>query len=206
MSATNRGAVREEYDFYCTPMYTIRALMENFNMDPYRNILEPAAGDDALVAVMNNYKHADAIIHTNDIRQETAAMHHFDYIHNLPGLEEALDAPPDLIITNPPYRYAKEFIMNSLDLVAANGKVIMLLRINYLGAQTRHLWWQRVMPFLDEILVLSSRPKFTNGSSDATEYAWFVFNATPGEPYAKTRVIDDPIMVEKYRHKAERNL
>lgn len=44
----------------------------------------------------------------------------------------------DNIITNPPFKYAREFVEKSLEL--ANYKVIMLLKIQFLESKTRKLF------------------------------------------------------------------
>ena len=50
----------------------------------------------------------------------------------------------------------------------------MLLRINYLGSISRHEWWKENTPIA--IHVLSKRPSFTGKGTDATDYAWYVWD------------------------------
>jgi hypothetical protein len=50
----------------------------------------------------------------------------------------------------------------------------MLLRINYLGSISRHEWWKENSP--TALHVLSKRPSFTGKGTDATDYAWFVWD------------------------------
>ena len=49
MSATNRGAIRRESDFYRTPSETINAFLDALDFMPFRYIIEPCAGNGALV-------------------------------------------------------------------------------------------------------------------------------------------------------------
>jgi hypothetical protein len=79
----------------------------------------------------------------------------------------------DLILTNPPFSLAKEFIDHSLKYC---NTCIMLLRINYLGSIGRHDWWKENTP--TALHVLSKRPSFTGKGTDATDYAWYVWDAT----------------------------
>lgn len=61
----------------------------------------------------------------------------------------------------------------ALEDVIEGGEVIMLLRLNFLGAQKRKRFWDFAP--LKHIYVLSKRPHFTLGQGDSCEYAWFVF-------------------------------
>jgi len=84
----------------------------------------------------------------------------------------------DLILTNPPFSLAKEFIDHS---IAHCNTCLMLLRINYLGSITRHPWWKENSP--TSLHVLSKRPSFTGKGTDATDYAWFVWDKTDRVPH-----------------------
>ena len=44
MSATNRGAVRKEYDFYATPVDVVENLLKFIDLSNVSTILEPSAG------------------------------------------------------------------------------------------------------------------------------------------------------------------
>lgn len=77
----------------------------------------------------------------------------------------------DLILTNPPFTISTEFLDKSLTEARC---VIYLQRLNWLGAQKRRAWWQDKLP--THLFVLSERPKFCNGKTDATEYAWFCWD------------------------------
>jgi len=79
----------------------------------------------------------------------------------------------DLILTNPPFSMAREFIDHSLSI---SNTCIMLLRINYLGSIGRHAWWKENTP--TALHVLSKRPSFTGKGTDATDYAWYVWDNT----------------------------
>ena len=52
MSATNRGTVRESQDFYETPDWLTKALIPHLQQYQPRRILEPAAGQGAIVHVL----------------------------------------------------------------------------------------------------------------------------------------------------------
>jgi methylase of polypeptide subunit release factors len=82
----------------------------------------------------------------------------------------------DLVIGNPPYNKAQDFAEHALSFVKEDGTIAMLLRLNFLGSQKREAFLREHFP---NVYVLSHRPSFTNGGTDATEYAWFTWGATP---------------------------
>lgn len=89
----------------------------------------------------------------------------------------------DLIITNPPFCLAQEFVDRAMLWRKCEcSRVAMLLRLNFLGSSKRAAWWRsRPMP---SIYVTPRRPMFglnKNGKmgSDSTEYAWFVWGPEP---------------------------
>ena len=83
------------------------------------------------------------------------------------------------IITNPPYKYAQEFVEKALRIIPDGHKVAMFLRVQFMeGKRRRELF--NVMP-PKRIWISSSRLKcakngeFDKFSSSATAYAWFVW-------------------------------
>lgn len=184
MSSTNRGSERSPHDFYSTPDYSVFALMEKIGMDlvhypgPW---LEPCVGDGAIIKAMVKWYRENEVTVNNrdfmptfdavDIRREAAYPHTTaDFLQWKPFDRYSL------IVTNPPFFKAQEIIERSLTL---NGNhppptVIMLLRLNFLGAEKRSEWWQERTP--EWLWTLAERPDFTGDGGDSCEYAWFVWN------------------------------
>jgi len=185
MSATNRGSTREEQDFYATPAWCTEDLLKNFDITQFRYILEPCSGSNAITDVIINYANSNNLsnieVITNDIRSETPAQYHYDF---LTGWEFFCESHKiDAVITNPPYTHAMQFIEKGLSICDT---VVMLLRLNFLGSRRRFEFFKAER--LEHIYVLHKRPSFVKGGTDATEYAWFVFkNERKGD--AKLRVI-----------------
>ena len=76
----------------------------------------------------------------------------------------------DVIITNPPFSLALEFCKVAKKL--ARQEVWMLLPLNFLGTETRRLWFMDNAP--DALFVITPRPSFSEtGGTDSNEYAWF---------------------------------
>lgn len=179
MSAANRGSERRPQDFYPTPDYTTRSFLRKFDISGYNTILEPCSGDGAIVKVLNEFTGPNTRVITNEIRSNCNSDYNGDFSIDQNMLDTLKQEQPDLIITNPPYNLAQEFVSNSLEILKPMGVVVMLLRVNFMGAQKRHAWWQTIN--LKGLYVLSERPKFLGKGkgTDATEYAWFVFSNEP---------------------------
>ena len=151
MSATNRGAKREAADFYPTPKEAFDPIVPYLDTD--RHHWECAQGDGRLVKWM---------------REREIKVDGSDLASGDDFLMEEINKHGSTIITNPPFSLAQEFIERALEL---STEVWMLLRINFLGGQKRHQWWQQHAP--NALFVLSERPDFTGAGGDACEYAWF---------------------------------
>lgn len=161
MSATNRGAKRREADFYPTPPQAVFALANELCLTADRFTWgEPCAGDGAIISAMWR---AHGI---EPRRWEWAELREGrDY------LQQGLTGPVDGVITNPPFSLAQEFIERSLSEVRFSA---YLLRMNFMGSQKRCAWWCGREP--THLFTLADRPSFTGTGSDATEYAWFVWD------------------------------
>ena len=81
----------------------------------------------------------------------------------------------DLVIGNPPYKYAEPFVRRALDRTRTHGYVVFLLRLAFLEGRDRSKGlWQEYPP--QTVAVCGARPSFTgNGKTDATAYAVFVW-------------------------------
>ena len=90
------------------------------------------------------------------------------------------------IVTNPPYKYAQQFVEHALKLT--NRKVCMFLRLQFLEGKKRKYLFQNTP--LKCVYVSSSRINcaknglFDKYTDSATAYAWFVWDITyTGKPY-----------------------
>jgi hypothetical protein len=98
----------------------------------------------------------------------------------------------DVILSNPPFRIAQEFIEKAISLKPRF--VIMLLRLNYVGSQKRHEFFRKNMAH--RLYVIPDRPAFTKNakgkwSTDSIEYAWFVWDLMKPPTFtAKLEMLD----------------
>lgn len=150
MSATNRGSIREPYDFYATPHESYKCLEPFIPRDGA--IWEPACGDRRIIDWLRHLLGVES--DGGDIQQGYDFLKDLD-IHNC-------------ILTNPPYSLAFEFCQHA---VKHSRQVFLLLRLNFLASKKRREWFKAHEP--SALIVLSERPSFTGSGTDATDYAWF---------------------------------
>jgi hypothetical protein len=157
MSATNRGAIRNERDFYATPEWAFAPIVPMLPHDV--NFWEPACGDGRLVRMLSESGRsaagADLLPHGY---AEGFQVGNF--------LEDTTRR--EFIITNPPFSLAFDFVRHAANLAP---EVLMLLRLNFLGAVSRAEWFRAHEP--SALFMITPRPSFTNGGgTDSCEYAW----------------------------------
>ncbi len=138
-------------------------------------ILEPSAGNGNIIKALNKYykyKKIDAY----EIRQEEEGE--LKKISNkvIIGdfLELDIDKKYDIIIGNPPYSLAINFVEKCLKCLKDDGVLIFLLRTAFLESKSRYDFWQHNP--LSGLYTLSKRPSFTGKGSDATSYSWFIWD------------------------------
>lgn len=188
MSSTNRSKARESHvsDYYVTPHRPISDLLdclskqnetkqlfkEENRLSGSISFFDPCAGGNPSSETKGfnpmSYptvlqKHGALVVNTNDIREDSLADSKLDYVNSEVVLNRA-----DVIITNPPFNCAVQIIKKAQREVAESGYVIMLLRLNFFGAQEREEFWKDNMPILT--VVHRKRISFLKGSTDSIEY------------------------------------
>lgn len=194
MSSTNRGARRDSQDFYPTPSWCVDRLLEEVD-PPGGTWLEPAAGRGDIVAAVSE-KRCDVrwkLIEAHRHDEDRAAyrrlgvlardVHHRSFLDVAPSdLKERID----VVITNPPFSLAMEFVTHAMTFKP--GVIAMLLRLNFLATEGRAPFMRRHAP---DVFVLPNRPSFTGGrKTDSIEYAWFVWPGARRRKSGRVRVLD----------------
>lgn len=185
MSRAGAHADREPHDAYYTPPWAVRAFLPHIlpTLPSRARVLEPACGHGAILSGLSAWGVAPRDLAGLDIDPEAV-----DVCRGL-GFNVAcadfLSLSPlrrfDLIIGNPPFLRAEDFVRKALTLVRTMGKVAFLLRLNFLEGQRRHAWMRSNVP---DVYVLPRRPSFyasgpKRGKTDGTAYAWAVFYDEP---------------------------
>jgi hypothetical protein len=158
------------HDFFPTPHGVTKAFIEACDL-PDGDWCEPAVGSGDIVEAVGPRKHWL----TTDIRD--VEKHRWAHCHssNYDFLQMPEGYRFDVIITNPPFYLAEEFVRKALKHAT---HVAMLLRLAFLESRKREAF-HKENP--SDVFVLSRRPSFmANGATDNSAYAWFVWGPGRG--------------------------
>jgi hypothetical protein len=169
MSQRISGYARRADDLYETPSWVTSALRPHMQ-NGKRSVLiwEPACGNGAIADVLKTW--VGCGVHATDRSMG------LDFLKLDTGI-------CDWVITNPPYDQAEAFIDKALDAVAhCNGRVAMLLRVDFDSAKTRQRLFGR-NPFFAKKLVLTSRIRWIPGTSGSPSFnhAWYIWDLNYNE-------------------------
>jgi hypothetical protein len=168
-------------DLYETPPVAVDALLA-VEMLPYR-IWEPAAGRGAIVKVLRDAGHV--VICSDMIHRDFPLDFERDFL-------KETKAPPrtELILTNPPYRLATEFVEHALTLCP---RVVMLCRLGFLESKCRSGILDSgtlaaVHVFIERLPMMHrdgwARPR----ASSAIPFAWFIWDRNHQGPTTQDRI------------------
>ena len=174
---------RADKDFYATPTESVKALFDNYEISG-DSFYEPCVGQGHIAEVIKEY-FPQAKLYVSDIVDRgypNTIIRDF--------LKDSGNVTVEWVITNPPYKYAKEFIENSLKIV--NKGVAMFLKIQFLEGQSRKDWLQKSP--LKYVYVFSKRqsplwngqkinPKTGKKWTSTMCFAWYIWEKYyKGEP------------------------
>ena len=160
----NRDA--QEQDYYATDPRAVELLLEQEAFS-YR-IWEPACGEGHISEVLKRHGHG---VYSTDLVDREYGDTGIDF------LECKTTYVNGDIITNPPYKYAREFVEKALELVTEGHKVAMFVKLTFLEGQARRELFRKYPP--TTVYVSSSRLEcgkngvFTGVS--AVAYCWIVW-------------------------------
>lgn len=170
---------RETNDCYATEPKALEMLCELETFAP--NIWECACGEGHLSEVLKN-KGYNVI--SSDLIDRGYGYGGIDFLKSTKQFDGD-------IITNPPYKYAKEFVEHALEIVSEGHKVVMFLKLQFLEGKARRKMFEKFPPKL--IYVSSGRLRCAmNGDfekyakSNAVTYAWFIWEkGFKGDPVVR---------------------
>ena len=171
---------RVENDYYATPPKTTQALLDVLRLKG--SFLEPACGEGHISEVLKE-NYPDSEIISTDLIDRGYGVGGVDF------LEKEYDRTFDNVLTNPPFKYMREFVEKSLEI--STDKVIMFGKIQFLEGQRRKEFLKNSP--LKYVYVFSERqtpmrngsPVDENGKkwSSTMCFAWYVWDqGYEGEP------------------------
>lgn len=171
---------RAENDFYSTDPKALEIFLDRIKQDNiilHNNIWECACGDGVLSKVLLNRGYS---VLSTDLVDRGYGDYNTDFL-----LSKDTNLEMD-ILTNPPFKYAQEFIEKALDCQKVGYYTIMFLKVQFLEGQGRYEFYKKNPP--KYIYGNSSRQIcYLNGEvkpmSSASFYCWYVWeNGFKGEP------------------------
>lgn len=178
MSATGRSDVRRPFDQYVTPSACVEAILPHLGPLSGRKILEPSAGTGAIVRVLLEHGAEPGNVWACELDPalgKELPMGIWSDCRDFLQLKTGLGF--DLVIGNPPYAKAQEFVEHAIACIRTGGTVAMLLRLAFLASRKRVSFHQE---HPSDLYVLSRRPSFTGGGTDSADYGWFVWGPGRG--------------------------
>lgn len=155
---------REEHDYYATQPIAAEWLMKIENLN--QKIWECACGEGHLA---KPFIAAGYDVKCTDLIDRGFGRGGYNFLEET----EVFDGD---IITNPPYKYAQEFIEKALELVKDGNKVCMFLKIQFLEGKRRRNLFEENPP--KTVWVSTSRIQCgKNGEfkDSMVAYAWYVW-------------------------------
>jgi hypothetical protein len=161
---------REVNDYYATDSIAIDALISKATLAPA--LWECACGGGHLSKRLVELGYT---VKSTDLIYRGYGVGGVDFLQS----EEFFDGD---IITNPPYKYAREFIEHALTLIPNGRKVFMFLKLQFLEGKARRALFDKGE--LKTLYVSSSRilcaknaefDKMKAGGGSAVAYGWYEF-------------------------------
>lgn len=177
----NKQGERSKHDFYSTPAFAIERLWnfisplyEQHQEYPIFSVWEPAAGTGAIARVISALSEDADVVQTD--------LYHYDNSELVDGKVDFLTHEWaltnwhfDLIVTNPPFDQAEDFIKRGVSLWRQNKckMFVLLLKATYWHAKSRQELFNSSGP--NFILPLTKRLDFEGKGRPVMECAWNVW-------------------------------
>lgn len=126
-ASNHTDAERQSEDFYATDPAVLENLSKKYDIPAV--ILEPACGSGCLSRWLEEHGHK---VYSSDLMDRGYGEQQ--------NFFEMMAVPEDCncILTNPPYKYATEFVLHSLELLQPRGQVVMFLKTTFLETERRY--------------------------------------------------------------------
>lgn len=164
---------REQNDYYATDPKAVDALLSLVDLP--RKVWEPSCGEGHLSKRLEHFGHE---VVSTDLIDRGYGKGGVDFF--------AQNAIPDgctCIVTNPPYKFATNYVLHALELLPPGGILAMFLKLSFLEGKERKKkiyditppkW---LLPFSQRIMCAKNADfeRMKAGGGSAVSYAWFVW-------------------------------
>lgn len=183
LGATNHTTKEREYnDYYATDPIAIDSLIQSGGQISHK-VWEVACGEGHLAKRLEQYGHE---VYATDLVDRGYGKGGVDFL-------QCQDKWNYDILTNPPYKYALQFIEHGLELIPDGSKVFMFLKLQFLEGKARRKLFDTGC--LKTLWVSTSRilcaknamfEEMKAGGGSAVAYGWFEFQkGYKGDPVIK---------------------
>ena len=163
---------RETNDYYATDPYAIDVLINDGGANLAPNIWEVSCGEGHLSKRLEEYGYN---VKSTDLIYRGYGVGGIDFL----TCNDKFDGD---ILTNPPYKFAQEFVEHSLELIPDGRKVFMFLKLTFLeGKKRRKLFDLRCFKTLyvsTKRILCAKNGDFEGmraGGGSAVAYGWYEF-------------------------------
>ena len=182
LGASNHSTYeRQQHDYYATEPKAVELLLAEETFAP--TIWECACGEGHLSKVLE--KAGYSVISTDLVYRGFGYPASVDFLSDKAEGGFAGD-----IITNPPYKYALEFVKQAIRVIRPHNKAAMFLKLTFLEGQRRKEFFKanppRTIYVSSSRLICARNGEFKKFDSSAVAYAWFVWEkGFSGDPIIK---------------------
>jgi hypothetical protein len=175
LSAKGRAIVKYggPEDYFTTPSWVVRRLLEQMSL-PGGVWVEPSAGNGAIMRAVNAVRDDVQWLACELREEERDALALIDWCRPHIGNFLTEEVFPDyasevsVVLGNPPYSHAFEFLLRAHHLFPA-AEIVLLLRQAFTASQERYEFMSTHFPDKQEV---PDRISFTGDGSDSADYAW----------------------------------
>lgn len=172
---------RENNDYYATDPKALEIFLDKLKEDGiklHNYIWECACGEGHLSKVLE--KHGYKVLST-DLVDRGYGKGNTDFLKSIP------DEWVGDILTNPPYKYARQFVEKAMEVTRNSCYTIMFLKIQFLEGQARKEMFKKYPPKYvyvnSERQLCAMNGEFDKYKATALCYCWFVWEkGYKGEP------------------------
>lgn len=163
---------RQNEDYYATDPVAAEWLLKLVNLPQDTVIWECSSGEDHLANVFRKHGYD---VRSSDLIKRLETTEQLDFLEQNETFNGA-------IITNPPYKFAREFVEKAIDTVTDGNLVCMFLKLQFMEGKSRKKLFEKHPP--KNIFVSSSRlmcakngnfDEMIAGGGSAVAYAWFIW-------------------------------